>query len=337
MAAAPPGHRPGRPGRLSRAGLPDVRGRRGARRCACVASDSLTALGPETPALVWVNSPSNPTGRVLPVEHLRKMVDWCRERGVAAGLRRVLPRVRLGGATPVSVLHPDVCGGVHQGILAVHSLSKRSNLAGYRCAFVAGDPPWSASCSPSARTSGLMMPGPQQGAMVAALEDDAHVAEQHARVRRPAGDAARRARAGAGFRIDHSEASLYLWATRDEALLGHGRLARRAGHPGGARGLLRRRRRAARARRAHRHRRAGRGAAAGLTPPGARGRRQGSGEEGEVDVSRRQVIALVRPDRSGGVGRPTTAVARDRSAPRRAGRRRSVRRSSRSTWPRRTA
>ena len=46
-----------------------------------MASDSLTAFGPEVPALMWLNSPSNPTGRVLPVEHLRKVVDWCRERG----------------------------------------------------------------------------------------------------------------------------------------------------------------------------------------------------------------------------------------------------------------
>ena len=46
-----------------------------------VARDSLTSLGPERPALLWLNSPSNPTGRVLPPEHLRKVVDWCRERG----------------------------------------------------------------------------------------------------------------------------------------------------------------------------------------------------------------------------------------------------------------
>ena len=62
-----------------------------------VATDSLTSLGPETPALLWLNSPSNPTGRVLPPEHLKKVVDWCRERGDHPGLRRVLPRVRLGG------------------------------------------------------------------------------------------------------------------------------------------------------------------------------------------------------------------------------------------------
>jgi aspartate/methionine/tyrosine aminotransferase len=97
----------------------------------------------------------------------------------------------------------------------VHSLSKRSNLAGYRCAFVAGDPAVVAELLAVRRNLGLMVPAPQQRAMIAALDDDEHVTEQHARY------AARRttlrtALGSAGFRIDHSEASLYLWATRDE-------------------------------------------------------------------------------------------------------------------------
>lgn len=179
-----------------------------------VATDSLTALGPETPALVWLNSPSNPTGRVLPVEHLRKVVDWCRERGVLLVSDECY--LELGWeATPVSVLHPDVCGGSHEGILAVHSLSKRSNLAGYRCGFVAGDPTVVGELLAVRKNLGLQLPAPQQAAMIAALADDTHVDEQHGRY------AARRsllraALEGAGFRIDHSEASLYLWATRDE-------------------------------------------------------------------------------------------------------------------------
>ena len=179
-----------------------------------VATDSLTSLGPEVPALLWLNSPSNPTGRVLPVEHLRKVVDWCRERGTVLVSDECYLECAWE-AEPVSVLHPDVCGGSHDGILAVHSLSKRSNLAGYRCAFVAGDPALVGELLAVRKNLGLQMPGPQQVAMQAALEDDAHVVEQHARY------AARRAKLRealqrAGFRIDHSEASLYLWATRDE-------------------------------------------------------------------------------------------------------------------------
>ena len=113
------------------------------------------------------------------------------------------------------MLHPDVCGGSPEGLLTVHSLSKRSNLAGYRCAFVAGDPAVVGELLAVRKNLGLMMPGPQQHAMVAALDDDAHVVEQHARyaARRAI---LRRALESAGFRIDHSEASLYLWATRDE-------------------------------------------------------------------------------------------------------------------------
>ena len=179
-----------------------------------VATDAMTALGPETPALVWVNSPSNPTGRVLPPEHLKKMVDWCRERGVLL----VSDECYLECAwetQPVSALHPSISGGSPEGILTVHSLSKRSNLAGYRCAFVAGDPAVVGELLAVRKNLGLMMPAPQQAAMVTALDDDEHVVEQHARY------AARRAKLkeallGAGFRIDHSEASLYLWATRDE-------------------------------------------------------------------------------------------------------------------------
>lgn len=178
------------------------------------ASDSLLALGPEAPTLLWINSPSNPTGRVLPPEHLKKVVDWCRERGTIL----VSDECYLECAwetTPLSVLHPSISGGSSEGILTVHSLSKRSNLAGYRCAFVAGDPGLVGELLAVRKNLGLMMPGPQQAAMAAALDDDEHVAEQHARY------AARRAvlreaLESAGFRIDHSEASLYLWCTRDE-------------------------------------------------------------------------------------------------------------------------
>ncbi|NUS50729.1 MAG: succinyldiaminopimelate transaminase [Nocardioidaceae bacterium] len=180
-----------------------------------VATDSLSALGPERVALLWLNSPSNPTGRVLPPAHLRKVVDWCRERGTLLVSDECYIEC-CWDAPATSVLHPDVCGGSHDGILAVHSLSKRSNLAGYRCAFVAGDRSVVAELLAVRKNLGLMMPGPQQVAMATALSDDAHAREQHARyaARR---DVLRPALEAAGFRIDHSEASLYLWATRGES------------------------------------------------------------------------------------------------------------------------
>lgn len=184
-----------------------------------VATDALTSVGPERVSLVWINSPSNPTGKVLPVDHLRKVVAWCRERGallVSDECYIELAWDTAAGQAPVSVLHPDVCEGDHSGIVAVHSLSKRSNMAGYRCAFAAGDTDVIAELLAVRKNLGLQMPDPQQSAMKAVLDDDVHVAEQHARyaARRTALKTAFEA---AGFRIDHSEASLYLWATRSES------------------------------------------------------------------------------------------------------------------------
>jgi succinyldiaminopimelate transaminase len=176
-----------------------------------VASDSLLSLGPSRVRLVWVNSPSNPTGRVLPVEHLRKVVSWARERGAVVASDECY--LTLGWeAAPVSVLHPSVCGGSFDGVLAVHSLSKRSNLAGYRAGFVCGDPGLVAGLLAVRKQAGMMVPGPVQAAMTAALEDDSHAEVQRGRyaARR---SALREAFAGAGWTVDHSEAGLYLWVT----------------------------------------------------------------------------------------------------------------------------
>ncbi|MFG3439012.1 succinyldiaminopimelate transaminase [Nonomuraea sp. NPDC047897] len=179
-----------------------------------LASDGLLALGPERADLVWVNSPSNPTGRVLPAEHLRKVVAWARERGAVVASDECY--IELGWEErPVSILHPDVCGGSHEGLLAVHSLSKRSNLAGYRAGFVTGDPALVKRLLETRKHAGMMMPAPVQAAMAAALGDDAHAEEQRERYagRR---DRLRPALERAGWRIDHSTAGLYFWATNGE-------------------------------------------------------------------------------------------------------------------------
>lgn len=180
-----------------------------------MATDSLTAIGPERPTILWLNSPSNPSGKILPIEHLRKVVEWCRDRGTLLISDECY--IEMGWDTseagrPLSVLHPDVCGGSAEGILVVHSLSKRSNLAGYRCGFVAGDPVVIGELLAVRKNLGLQMPAPQQSVMIDVLADDEHVEEQRARY------LARRAvlwtaLEGAGFRIDHSEGSLYLWAS----------------------------------------------------------------------------------------------------------------------------
>jgi aspartate/methionine/tyrosine aminotransferase len=99
-------------------------------------------------------------------------------------------------------------------VIAVHSLSKRSNLAGYRAGFVAGDPALVDELLAVRKHAGMIMPAPVQAAMVAALGDEAHVDEQRARyaARR---SSLRAALLAAGFAIDGSDAGLYLWARRD--------------------------------------------------------------------------------------------------------------------------
>lgn len=177
-------------------------------------ADSLTQLGPQAPALVYLNSPSNPTGKVLGVEHLRKVVGWARERGVLVASDECY--LGLGwDARPVSVLHPSVCDGDHTGLLAVHSLSKSSSLAGYRAGFVAGDPAVVAELLAVRKHAGMMVPTPVQAAMVAALDDDDHEREQRARYARRR-DALLPALQSVGLTVDDSEAGLYLWATRGE-------------------------------------------------------------------------------------------------------------------------
>ena len=182
--------------------------------CEVVAADSTVALGPRAPALVYLNSPANPHGRVLGVEHLRKVVEWARHRGTLVVSDECY--LEFGwDAEPVSVLHPDVCGGSHDGIIALHSASKRSSLAGYRDAMVVGDRSVVHELLEVRKHLGFMQPAPVAAAMEAVLGDDTHVDAQRElyRARRASLLAALE---GAGFRIEHSEGSLYLWATRGE-------------------------------------------------------------------------------------------------------------------------
>ena len=188
-----------------------------------VVAQSLTSLGPltsaTTPKLLWLNSPGNPNGQVLGVPHLRKVVEWAREHDVVVASDECYAELdwregQLGTTTP-SILHPEVCGGDHEGLLAVYSLSKQSNLAGYRAAFVAGDPAIIRAVLEVRKHAGMIMPTPVQHAMAVALRDDTHVDAQRAAYGR------RRERllaavTAAGLRVDHSEAGLYLWATREE-------------------------------------------------------------------------------------------------------------------------
>lgn len=166
------------------------------------------------PGLVWINSPANPHGEILDAERLREWVEASREVGAVLASDECYGEFGWD-SEPVSVLNPVVNGGSLDGLLAVHSLSKRSNVAGYRAGFVAGDPELVQSLLESRKHAGLMLPTPVQAAMAALLDDQSHVEEQRARYRRRRA-LLRPALVAAGYRVEHSEGSLYLWCTRDE-------------------------------------------------------------------------------------------------------------------------
>jgi succinyldiaminopimelate transaminase len=175
--------------------------------------DAVLASHPPV-VLVWLNSPGNPHGRVLSDEQLRGWVQWGRRHGVPVVADECY--VTLGwDVQPRSLLHPAVAGADHTGLLAVHSLSKQSNAAGYRGGLLSGDPALVRRIWEVRRHLGLLVPGPVQAAMAAALDDDAHVDAQRERYRARRERLAAAVRA-AGCRIDHSAAGPYLWVTRDE-------------------------------------------------------------------------------------------------------------------------
>ena len=162
--------------------------------------------------LAWINSPSNPTGRVHTESELRAAIDYSRSHNAPVVSDECY--LEFGDkAQPVSIL--SYAGGDNSNILAVQSLSKRSSMAGYRGAFVVGDPALIKKILEIRKHAGMMVPLPIQHAMIAALSDDAHVQDQRARYNQR-----RKALAPAlesiGFRIDHSVAGLYIWCTRGE-------------------------------------------------------------------------------------------------------------------------
>ncbi|ACZ30002.1 aminotransferase class I and II [Xylanimonas cellulosilytica DSM 15894] len=161
--------------------------------------------------LVWVNTPSNPTGAVADVAALRRVVEAARATGavvVSDECYALLPWEP--GLRIPSLLDPEVTGGDRTGLLVAYSLSKQSNLAGYRAAFLAGDPALVADLLATRKHLGMIVPRPVQEAMRVALGDDAHVDAQRAVYGRRR-EVLRGALEAAGWAVDHSEAGLYLW------------------------------------------------------------------------------------------------------------------------------
>ncbi len=179
-----------------------------------VACDDPSAIAALKPRLIWINSPANPHGRILDADETRAWVAAAREAGAVLASDECYGEFGWE-AEPVSVLDPRINGGSLDGLLAVHSLSKRSNAAGYRAGFVAGDPAVVGPLLEVRKHAGLIMPAPIQAAMAALLGDSEHVEAQRERyLRRRA--LLRPALEAAGYRVEFSEGSLYLWCTRGE-------------------------------------------------------------------------------------------------------------------------
>ena len=162
--------------------------------------------------LAWVNSPSNPTGRVHSDTEVDAVIDWSRKtKTILASDECYLPFPDLRQGS--SVL--SRAAGNNTNLLAVHSLSKRSNMAGYRGAFIAGDSTLISRLLEIRKHMGMMVPLPIQKSVTAALGDDHHVQEQ-SDLYRERRRVLRKALENLGFTIEYSEAGLYIWCTRNE-------------------------------------------------------------------------------------------------------------------------
>jgi succinyldiaminopimelate transaminase len=165
----------------------------------------LDAIDPSDAAralLLWVNSPANPSGTL---DDLGAAAAWGRRHGVPVFSDECYVEFTWAGKGRTILEH-----GV-DGVVAVHSLSKRSNLAGARVGFYAGDPDLVQYLGEVRKHVGMMVPGPAQVAAVAALDDDAHVVEQRDRYLRRLESMASALHSWSGIEIDLPAGGFYLW------------------------------------------------------------------------------------------------------------------------------
>jgi succinyldiaminopimelate transaminase len=162
---------------------------------------TVDARDAERALCLWVNTPGNPAGGL---DDLAAAAAWGRARGVPVLSDECYAEFTWEGP-PRSILAtgPD-------GVVAVHSLSKRSNLAGARAGCYAGDAALVAYLSEIRKHAGFMVPGPVQAAAVVAWSDDAHVDAQRARYRARLEQLAD-ALGGVGLDVALPAGGLYLW------------------------------------------------------------------------------------------------------------------------------
>ncbi len=164
--------------------------------------------------IAWINSPSNPTGRVHSIEELEATISYSKKHGTVIVSDECYLNFPATDKVPTSIL--KVAKGENKNLIAVHSMSKRSNLAGYRAGLIVGDSQLIKKILEIRKHAGMMVPLPVQRAMTAALGDEVHVQEQAARYRKRR-EVLRPALEAAGFNIDFTEAGLYIWCTRNES------------------------------------------------------------------------------------------------------------------------
>lgn len=162
----------------------------------------------ERALVLWLNEPGNPTGSVASNEWYADAAAWARDRGIVVASDECYAEfVFDGGPTTALSAGPE-------GVLAIHSLSKRSNMAGMRAGFVAGDPGLVGYLGEVRKHAGLMVPGPVQVGATAALNDDIHVDEQRERYRRRR-EMVLSHLGGTGLLHDGGPATFYLWLRQD--------------------------------------------------------------------------------------------------------------------------
>jgi succinyldiaminopimelate transaminase len=183
-----------------------------------IVSEDDPAKWPENTKLIWINSPGNPDGRVLDVDEMKACVVRARELGALLASDECYAELGWGkwAETRIpSVLDPRVCEDSYENLLAIYSLSKQSNLAGYRAAFAAGPEAIIKGLVNIRMHSGLIMPAPVQKAVIAALGDEEHVSVER-EIYRKRREVLLDAVKAYGFEIAESQAGLYLWATLGE-------------------------------------------------------------------------------------------------------------------------
>jgi succinyldiaminopimelate transaminase len=160
--------------------------------------------------LAWLNSPSNPTGQVQTDQELKACITWARKNQAILASDECYLSFSDDAKSILALADGD-----NTGLLAVLSLSKRSNLAGYRAGFVVGDSKLIDQIRQVRKHAGLMVPLPVQQAMITALSDEKHVKEQADRYQNRR-QILKHALLSKGFKIEYSQAGLYIWCTRGE-------------------------------------------------------------------------------------------------------------------------